>query len=348
MTIPTSLPAPGLPTPGRIAERPRVDADAFAREVSSSDHPIVLRGQFAHWPAAAAGRAGAEALAAYVSRFGSGAPVEIMLGAPEIDGRFFYDEGLAKLNFGRHRVPLPAMMAELLRLADDPAPHTLYASAAAASDHLPGWTEENPLDLPLPDAVARVWIGNRSQVATHYDLGRNLAVVAGGRRRFTLFPPDQLPNLYIGPLERTIAGPPTSMVDPERPDLTRYPRFAGAARQAVSAELLPGDAIFIPSLWWHHVRALEPVNVLVNYWPALDEADSPLSAMLHAMMSVRDLSPREKTVWRGWFEHYVFGEQADQAAAHLPETARGFLGSTSAERTERLRAFLVEALQRRG
>lgn len=335
-----------IAAPSPVTERGRVDAATFTREVLGGDAPVVLRGQFAHWPAVAAGRRGDRATADYVARFDGGAPIDIMLGAPEIDGRFFYQSDLRKMNFGRHRVPLAAMMTELLRLAGEPQPHTLYASAAAASAHLPGWTEENPLDLPLPNAVARVWIGNRSKVAPHYDLGANLAVVAGGRRRFTLFPPDELPNLYVGPLERTIAGPPTAMVDPERPDLSRYPRFAEAARHAVSAELLPGDAIFIPSLWWHHVRALEAVNVLVNYWPALDASVSPLSAMLHAMMSVRDLPPREKAVWRDWFDHYVFAEDAGEVAAHLPEDARGFAGPAEEARTAQLRAFLVEALQR--
>ena len=36
--------------------------------------------------------------------------------------------------------------------------------------------------------------------------------------------------------------------------------------QAFSAELQPGDAIFIPSLWWHQVESLSAVNGLVNYW----------------------------------------------------------------------------------
>jgi quercetin dioxygenase-like cupin family protein len=35
---------------------------------------------------------------------------------------------------------------------------------------------------------------------------------------------------------------------------------------AMEAELSPGDAIFIPMGWFHHVEALERFNVLVNYW----------------------------------------------------------------------------------
>lgn len=56
------------------------------------------------------------------------------------------------------------------------------------------------------------------------------------------------------------------MVHVTAPDLDRYPLFARALEEAQEAELLPGDAIFIPRNWWHHVEALEKFNVLVNYW----------------------------------------------------------------------------------
>jgi hypothetical protein len=35
---------------------------------------------------------------------------------------------------------------------------------------------------------------------------------------------------------------------------------------AQEVELVPGDALFIPRDWYHHVEALERFNVLVNYW----------------------------------------------------------------------------------
>src|SRR3546814_4100254 len=79
-------------------------------------------------------------------------------------------------------------------------------------------------DLPAPDAVPRVWIGNATHVSTHYDVSSNLACVVAGRRRFTLFPPDQIANLYVGPLDVTMAGQPASMVDLAAPDLTQIGR----------------------------------------------------------------------------------------------------------------------------
>lgn len=332
--------------PGRVAERPAVDAETFAREVSSDYVPVVLRGQVDHWAAVRAGSGGDRAMAAYLAGFGGGQPLDVMIGAPEIAGRFFYDDDLTGFNFHRQKVALGQLLGQLVRYAEDDAatPHALYANAATAPEHLPGWDAQNALGLPTGDAPARLWIGNATRVATHYDQSSNIACVVHGRRRFTLFPPDQIANLYIGPLDNTMAGPPSSMVDPEAPDLTRYPRFATALAHAQVAELAPGDAIFIPAIWWHHVSALDRLNVLVNYWWSHEETASPFGALVHALMTIRDLPPAQRAAWRGWFDHYVFAEDAINAGAHLPEAARGILAAGSPARTERLRAFLIRLL----
>jgi len=331
----------------RVPERPAVDGATFAAEVAGRDRPVVLRGQVAHWPAVVAGAGGDRAIAAYLAPFDTGRPLDVMVAPPAAKGRFFYDEALTGFNFHRQPVPLPQLLHELVRLAEagTEAPHALYAGSATAPAHLPGWEAANPLGLPTGEAPARLWIGNATRIAPHYDESDNLACVVHGRRRFTLFPPEQIANLYVGPLDRTIAGPPSSMVDPEAPDLARYPRFAEAIRGALIAELGPGDAVFIPALWWHHVRAFDPLNVLVNYWWRQDEAGSAFLALVHAMMSVRDLPPAAKAAWRIWFDHYVFGAGAAERGAHLPPAAQGILSPASPARSERIRVFLLRMLE---
>ncbi len=335
-----------LPRPGRVAERAAVDPATFAEEVASGYVPVVLRGQVRDWAAVRAGRDGDRAIAGYLSGFGGGQPLDVMIGAPEIRGRFFYNDDLTGFNFHRQKVALGQLLGQLLRYAEDEAaaPHALYANAATAPDHLPGWEASNALGLPTGKAPARLWIGNATRVATHYDQSNNIACVVHGRRRFTLFPPNQIANLYIGPLDNTLAGPPSSMVDPDAPDLTRYPRFAAALADAQVAELEAGDAIFIPAIWWHHVAALDRLNVLVNYWWTHEETASPFGALVHALMAIRDLPPAPRAAWHTWFDHYVFDADAAQAGAHLPEAARGILGPASPARTERLRGFLIRLL----
>lgn len=334
-------------TTSRVIERGRIDPATFRAEVASGFSPILLRGQAAGWPVVEKANAGHRALAEYLVGFGGGKPLEVLIGPPEIGGRFFYRDDMRGFNFQRQHVPLRNLLAELLKLAEEQAeaPHAIYANAAAAPAHLPGWQEANPFDLPPSDALPRLWIGNATRVATHFDAWPNLAVCVAGRRRFTLFPPEQVANLYLGPLDNTLAGPPNSMVDPDAPDLDRYPRFSEAAANAQIAELNPGDALYIPAIWWHHVQAIGPLNVLVNYWWANDNSETPFVVLLHALMSLRDLPWSQKNAWHAWFDHFVFGENAIDAGAHLPDHAIGIMAPPSSDRTEKIRRFLLTTLR---
>jgi hypothetical protein len=229
------------------------------------------------------------------------------------------------------------------------APRALYVGSTSIDDCLPRLRADNDLaaDFGAAEPIVSAWIGNRTTAATHYDTSHNLAVCVLGRRRFTLFPPDQVANLYPGPLEPTPGGQVVSMVDPAKPDVARYPRFAAAWASAQVADLEAGDVLFYPALWWHRVEALDDLNMLVNYWwndvPAWQ--DPPMGALLHALLALRDRPAAEKAAWRSLFDHYVFAD-ADQAAAHLPDHARGALAALDERTARRLRAQLIGRLNR--
>ncbi|MBB5712664.1 cupin-like domain-containing protein [Sphingomonas xinjiangensis] len=328
----------------RVTERSDVTADIFVREVQPGYTPVVLRGIGANWPAVAVGRAGPRGIADYLRRFGAGRTVNMFAAAPAVSGRFFYAADHSSFNFESAQVAVPIFLDTLVAHADDPNSPSLYAGSAPAAEAYPGWTQENVLPLPTPGATPRIWVGNRSRASTHYDVSDNVALVVSGRRRFALFPPEQIANLYVGPLENTIAGQPTSMVDLEAPDLEAYPLFAHALEQMQVAELEPGDAIFIPSLWWHDVRATGPLNVLVNYWWGQGAGGSPMAALMHAVLAIRELPAGQRAGLRAWFDHYVFEEGATQVADHLPEQARGVLAPPSPQRDHRIREFLLRTL----
>jgi hypothetical protein len=177
----------------------------------------------------------------------------------------------------------------------------------------------------------------------------NLAVAVAGRRRFTLFPPSQVANLYIGPFEFTPAGTPASLVDPEAPDLERFPRAAEAMGQAQKAELGPGDAIYIPHMWWHHVRSLDELSVLVNYWwdeaPEPQPGLAPINALIHALLTFERVPDEQRAAWRAMFDHFVFHANGDPNG-HIPEERRGIRGKLSADSKARLRRTLAQMLGR--
>jgi hypothetical protein len=332
----------GLP----VDEVKAIDAARFEAEIAHGYRPVVMRGLAADWPAVRAAHTSDRAIADHIVGFDGGRSASVMVAPADVRGRFFYNDDLSGFNFTRGKAPIRTLVEQVLATRGVPDALAIYAGSALAGEFLPGWADANVLPLPTPDAAPRVWIGNASRVSTHYDVSSNIAVVVAGRRRFCLFPPEQGKNLYVGPLDVTLAGQPVSLVDLENPDLDRYPRFAEARAQMQVCWLEPGDAIFMPSMWWHDVKAIDPFNVLVNYWWAQPGAASPFPALIHAILAIRDLPDAEREAVRGWFDQYVFGDDAADAAAHIPAAMRGVLGPPSRERTAAIRGYLGRTLER--
>lgn len=334
-----------LPPPSALAEiEGPVTAARFA-EIRREGVPVVMRGLVARWPAVRAAREGDQAIVDYIARGGSARPVTAIAAQPREGGRFFYSADMTGLNFVRGTGRLEDFLADLLTADAAATPPGLAVQSEDLADLLPSFAADNRLEL-LPHVAPRIWLGNRIRVATHYDVKENVACCVAGRRRFTLFPPDQIANLYPGPFELTPAGTPVSMVDPDLPDLQAYPRFANAWATARQATLGPGDAIYIPYCWWHGVDSLDPVSILVNYWwndGAAEGAGGPYDALLHALMAFRHLPPDQREVWRGMLDYYVF-ERSGDPAAHLPAHARGALGVPDAELFRRMREIIRAAI----
>ena len=328
-----------------VDEIPVCDAPHFEAHIRPRFTPVIIRGLAEHWPLVEAGKHSSDAVLDMIEHLDTGAAADIMVAPPEVRGRFFYNDDLTGFNFQRQKLSLSNLARHLRKLADQSDPIGIYAGASDISKHLPRLTQDNPLPLvEKMDAVARIWLGNATQVATHFDLSDNIAVVAAGRRRFTLFPPDATRDLYVGPLNMTLAGQPVSMVDPLAPDLELYPDFARAQEVAFVADLAPGDALYIPTLWWHHVAASELVNVLVNYWHNDAQRGGGFLALIHAMLAIREQPEPQREAWRSWFDHFVFDSDADKAADHLPAHGKGVNGPASPQRDEQMRMFILQVL----
>ena len=318
-------------------------------ELLATGQPAVLKGIARDWGLVRAGRESAQAAMAYLLGYYNGKPVQYSYGGPEVAGRPFYNDDFTRLNFEVRRNGLDRVLEEIAAHADDAHPPTYYMASLPIEGCLPGFRAANDLDFAAHGVQAppSIWIGNRVTASCHYDAPDNIACCTVGRRRFTLFPPEQIVNLYPGPLEPTPGGQAVSVVDFAAPDFERYPRFREALASGRSAVLEPGDAVFIPSMWWHHVQALDAFNVLVNYWWSGSPAyiPTPMHTLYHALWTIRDKPEREKQAWREVFEYYVFGP-ADRAGEHLPDAARNVLGPIDEKLARQIRAMLIGKLNR--
>jgi hypothetical protein len=299
-------------------------AEQFLRQVALPCRPVILRGLVKDWPAVRAAASPA-AFRAYLARFDAGRDMEAFFGAPDIAGKYYYADGLEGFNFERRQMRLSAALDLMLSTLGRAGAASVYAGSLPVQDYLPGFAAENP--MRLSPAAPRIWLGHASHVSTHYDTVDNLACVVAGRRRFTLYAPELIQSLYVGPIDNTMAGQPVSLAASSPRDDAKYPRFAKIRDQALVAELEPGDALYLPKLWWHQVEALSPFNGLVNYWwDAFSTGpDAPYTSMLLAMIAISERPLPERRAWKAWFEHYVFREQG-HPLAHLPERQHGLLG----------------------
>jgi hypothetical protein len=93
-----------------------------------------------------------------------------------------------------------------------------------------------------------MFFGCRGSVTpTHYDIDMShvFHTAIRGRKRITLFSPGCSRRLHRHPL--TVR----SYVDIDAPDVERFPRLDGVPGAQVT--LVPGETLFIPAGYWHHV-----------------------------------------------------------------------------------------------
>jgi hypothetical protein len=321
------------------------DPQSFCRDVAEPCQPVVMRGVCAHWPVVRAAGQSWDSLSHYLARFDSGRSGEAFIGDPKIAGRYFYRDDLHGFNFAREDLSISDALERITANARS-GEETLYLGSLRSDDYRPGFAEEN--QLPMLDLTVRprVWIGNASQVSCHFDTFENIACVVAGRRRFTLFPPDCIGDLYVGPIDNTMAGQPVGLAVGSAPGDSRFARFERVRERALVVELNPGDALYLPKLWWHQVEATEPVNMLVNYWwdAFMAGPDAPYLTMLLAMIALSERPAAERASWRAFFDHYVFRPNG-HPLAHLPESQHGILGALRPSNYGRIRAFVMQALR---
>jgi hypothetical protein len=341
-----------IPTESLVDEIEIDLSGGIPSEVLESTTPLILRGALSTWPLVEVGKQSPSSTVKYLKSHYNGQSAGAYFAKPEVGGRFFYNEDLSALNFEIKSVQLDAFLDTILSHINDTNPPGLYIASNRIDQHFPSLGDENQLPLKhnrvLHDAPFHsIWIGNKTLVSCHFDAFSNIACCAVGQREFTLFPPDQIDNLYPGPLTPTPGGQIVSMVDFKQPDLSLHPNFELALQKAQVARLEAGDAIVIPTMWWHQVEALSKFNVLVNYWWTYNPKfmGQGMEVLLHALLSLRDQSEQEKVAWQHIFNYYIFSDK-DKAKAHIPAPALGLLDEPSDMKARQLKAMILRKLNR--
>ncbi len=320
--------------------------DTLPSQLMQWTRPRHLPELVSHWPVVQAAKKSDAALVNYLQHFDKNVAVDCLELPHAEDGRMFYNADMSGFNFTRSRKPFMQALSTMLALAEEQQPDSLYVGSTTVQSCLPGFVEENPIGLDTLDPLATLWIGNKSRIAAHYDVPDNLICVTAGKRKVTLFPPEQVENLYVGPLHFTPAGQAISLVDFKNPDFDRFPKFATALENALVVELHPGDALYIPSMWWHHIEGQETMNMLVNFWwretPA--HLGRTENALYHALLALNSLPDSQREAWKAMFNHYVFGESANRFS-HIPEHRQGPLGQIDEPTTRQFKAWLANNLK---
>ena len=323
-------------------------------DIGQSPEPLVLKGLVKDWEIVTSAMQSPVAAVDYVKSFYNGNMSLINAGHPGIDGRYFYNADMSGLNYDTLKMRVDEALDLILASASLPEKPSYYISSNGIDSHFPGMRTNNDIqlpraqtDYPVYPAQMKIWIGTRSIATCHYDALENIACVVAGRRRFTVFPPSQFENLYFGPLSPTPGGQAISMVDFRNPEYDKYPLFKEAEAHGLVAELDAGDALFIPSMWMHHIEGLSDFNMLINYWwdDAPAYTGSGMTALQHALLSLRDKPAHEKKAWKQLFDYYIFGD-AERAAEHLPEHAQGVLGKLDEVKARQLRSTIINKLNR--
>jgi len=334
-------------TPTELAAR-ELTRERFLREIVEACRPVVLRGLTADWPVVRAANDSPRALMSYLSAFDSGVQVEVFFGDPAIAGKYYYGEGLKGFNFERRMLGFRDAMQAIVDAVDSPGGKSVYAGSVPCRECLPGFAPGNAMPLLATETFPRIWLGTASNVSSHYDTFDNLACVIAGRRRFTLYAPELVGRLYMGPIDHTMAGPPVSLAASSPADDARFPLFREIRDEAWVCELGTGDALYLPKLWFHQVESLAPFNGLVNYWwDALAAGpDAPYTSLLLAMITIAERPPAERQAWKAFFDHFVFRSNG-HPLAHLPPEQHGLLGPLKPNNYANIRARIMQLLRGR-
>ena len=161
------------------------------------------------------------------------------------------------------QVPFNGFAETILRPNNGPV--KFYLKEKAFIEKFPDLAADIPLQSSLSATKhfpTLLWISS-ADITTplHYDVVHSLFAQVSGRKRFTLFAPQDGSSLYPFPVFSRNSY--LSRVDILQPDVEEFPKF----RQAKPFEFVlePGEVLYLPAFWWHQVQSLD-VAISISFY----------------------------------------------------------------------------------
>jgi hypothetical protein len=275
----------------------------------------------------------------------NGTPIDALLMPPDAGGVVGYNAAMDGFNYKHFRVSVTQVLQRLASYSRQDDMPGLAMQSALIQANLPGLLESHSIPFLDPAIQPRLWMGNRVTTPAHFDSSHNLAVVVCGRRRFTLFPPDQVKNLYVGPLDFAPTAAAISLAPLDAVPDERYPRMQDALADAQVArtgtrrcDLHPAGVVAPRRVTRTAQRAGE-LLVAPGSVPG-PRRRTGLDALLHCILAFKSLPRAERDAWKVLLDHYVFSDE--DPAAHIPSSRRGVLGPLTPETVARLKQLMAK------
>ena len=263
----------------------------FVEEIAKRKKPVIVRNSFiTNWPA-----------------FKKWTPQYLQekknnfLGVYENDNKWFgpyYDSSkpMAEITerLNKYRTDLNLSSEDFVQRINNPSSGR-FTYFTGDIDQLGEWAVKDitPFDellRPNPThSSINAWIGQPGVIAhCHYDGYHNFYAQLYGRKRFTLFSPSSYAGLYPYPfLHPSHAQAQVNLSNYE--DVKLFPLVK--TLESFEALLYPGDLLYIPPLWFHHVEAID-VSISVNVW-----TDTRQSQVMEEVFNIQ--LPINEVKWNG-------------------------------------------------
>ncbi|KAL4502518.1 hypothetical protein ABPG73_014275 [Tetrahymena malaccensis] len=228
-----------------------IDFQSFYHHFQSYNMPIVLRNAVKHWKA--------------IRKWQSDEYLVNKIGEREVQVEVREDGENKFAYFKKNFVKSSMKYQEFIQMYKDPnRKANYYLAEFGIPEELVEDIDEIELGLFMNLEYTNFWQGaSGTESLPHTDDKDNFLCQIAGKKTIILVPPTQRSKLYVGAGKNKIKN--YSQVDFFQPDLQNFPLFS-QIKGKMKVEINPGDALFIPSFWWHHVKSSNERNLAINFW----------------------------------------------------------------------------------